>query len=354
VTDRLTRTRVSKLLQKSSPFPYTEYLEECCLALRERLEYPTDNHIYYLVQSQHIMDSIENVTMTNSGKSGEASITRIQTQLHELGTYLNINFSASSKYTYSGRIHYRLLKKPSLEDLIQIQFSTTELFLCQAAFFDKTAPLHISFHVDILRMGLIAAKNIFTLYLSLPIYADKAFNNSEWIQLSFALTVAARLTTASNHNSVNHLTKDLRQSLDLPNILRRVSSRIGALSTRHVDAVGNRDVFYYYEERVRRIHSWFEHLSATENMASVVPSRATIVAHSKMLPAGSNSQTPTSETAENELVSTPLLVPQDSEHTLDPGGWANSVQPGQLDIQLSELFPELEDFVWSSYSPFDS
>ncbi len=168
------------------------------------------------------------------------------------------------------------------------------MYLCQAASFQKTAQLDAAAHAELLCSGLAAAKSLLDYYLSLPVYADIALNNSEWIQISFAITVASRLAVATTANTTTAAAANpatggtiaaavassvlggagalapvpvvmdpqtraaLRQSLDLANVLRHLSLRIGALVTQQVDSHGGRDIFYHYEQRVRRMQAWYE------------------------------------------------------------------------------------------------
>lgn len=174
-----------------------------------------------------------------------------------------------------------------------MQYRTAEMYLCQAASFWRAGQpqLDAAVRAELLGTGLAAAKSLLDYYLALPVYADMALNNSEWIQISFAVTVASRLlamgaatspspnTQPQDNNNNNHndddsgggnrnhrqrpqpmtMTRALRQqSLDLANAIRHLALRVGALVTQQVDAQGGRDIFHHYEQRVRRMQVWYE------------------------------------------------------------------------------------------------
>lgn len=238
---------------------------------------------------------------------------------------------------------------PSIVGLLQMLYRTTELFLCQAAFFDNNALLDVSFHVDLLCSGLAAAKAMLDFYLSLPVYAEMTFNNSEWIQLGFAVTVAARLTVASCHRAIDPQTRHLRQSLDLANVLRQIYLRVGALATPQVDANGNRDMFYHYGQRVRRIQSWCEHFSATATSLQLDPQLATCAPNhsgAPITPSHTMASIPTINVSESTESSQPFHHPPNG-----PGVWTDMSSSGSVDIQISDLFPELDPSFWDWSSP---
>ena len=146
-----------------------------------------------------------------------------------------------------------------------MQFHVVELYLYQICLLnryggpDATRPVSWSpWRVEILCAGLISAKSLLGLYLSFPLRAELAFNNSELIQLGFALTVGSKLAIAATEKTLCRETMSLRRSLDMSSILKQCVLRMGALTTSHVDAQGDRDVFYSYEQHVKRIQGWFE------------------------------------------------------------------------------------------------
>lgn len=156
-----------------------------------------------------------------------------------------------------------------------MQFYAVELYLCQITLFDhKPAPQdqrHGSgFQIEALRMGLTAAKTLLDFYIYLPLRCDLAFNNATWIQLGFAVTFACKLVITAMERSVHPHTADLCCTLDISNLLSRCILRIQTLITSDMDASGDRDVFYHFEKRLKRIQWWFENraLSRRKNEPS--------------------------------------------------------------------------------------
>jgi hypothetical protein len=144
-----------------------------------------------------------------------------------------------------------------------MQFYTTELYLCQVSLFDykpntPSRKLDPSFHIEVLCVGLRAAKHFLDFYVSLPLRAEMSFNNTGWVQIGFALTLACKLTITACEPSVYTHTGELCRTLDLSSLLNKCILRIQALITSHMDASGDRDVFYHYEKRIKRVQWWFE------------------------------------------------------------------------------------------------
>lgn len=106
--------------------------------------------------------------------------------------------------------------------------------------------------------GFQAASYLLNSFLNFPLRTEMAFNNSEWLQLSFALTVAAKLVFAATDPLVGQEIKRLRDSLGLSSILRQLVRRLGALASPVTDDQGQPDIFHGFEQRVRRMQTWFE------------------------------------------------------------------------------------------------
>jgi hypothetical protein len=144
-----------------------------------------------------------------------------------------------------------------------MQFYTVEMYLCQITLFDHkpgAQPLRheSSFQIEVLRMGLTAAKTLLHFYTCLPLGCDAKFPNVGWVQLGFAVTLACKLVVAASKPSVHPHTVDLCRALDISNTMRQCILRIQALITSDMDASGDRDVFFHYEKRLKRVQWWFE------------------------------------------------------------------------------------------------
>ena len=108
--------------------------------------------------------------------------------------------------------------------------------------------------------ALISANSILNLYIRLPSKEEVGFNNTQWVQMAFALLVAYRYTVAASKQE---------QTAAFLDTLSKLRSRIGVLSTSDVDLNGTRDVFFNFRNRVIRIQNWFgEHDRNGDNYRS--------------------------------------------------------------------------------------
>jgi hypothetical protein len=145
-----------------------------------------------------------------------------------------------------------------LSDLLFMQFHTAKLFLYQVAFFERNLQHSPALNLNILCEGLEGAKSFLDLYLWLPPKSEMALSNSEWIQLSFGITLAAKFAIVSKEPNVEPHTRELRHRLNIDNAFRHLALRIGALVGRAGDGNKQKDIFFYYEQRVRKIQTWYE------------------------------------------------------------------------------------------------
>lgn len=141
-----------------------------------------------------------------------------------------------------------------------MQFHTAKLFLYQVTFFERNLQHSPSLHLNILCEGLESAKSFLDLYLWLPPKSEMALTNSEWIQLSFGVTLAAKFAIISKEPNVERQTRDLRQRLNIDNVFRHLALRIGSLVGRAGEGNKQKDIFFHYEQRVRKIQKWYERM----------------------------------------------------------------------------------------------
>jgi hypothetical protein len=141
-----------------------------------------------------------------------------------------------------------------------MQFHTAKLFLYQTAFFERSLQQNPSLHLSTLCEGLESAKSFMDLYLWLPPKSEQNLTNSEWMQISFGLTLAAKFAVVSKDPTVEPQTRDLRRQLNIDNLFRHLELRLGALVGRNDDGTRRKDIFAHYENRVRRIKTWYERM----------------------------------------------------------------------------------------------
>ena len=144
-----------------------------------------------------------------------------------------------------------------------MQYHTAELYLCQIGLIESSPQNSAAWspwRIELLCFGLIAAKSLLGFFLSLPLRYEMSFNNTEWVQLSFALNVAAKLSLIANEaeKAGYQQTIQLRKYLGISDVLRSLIMRIGTLISQAKDDNGDRDVFYHFEQRAKRLQEWYE------------------------------------------------------------------------------------------------
>lgn len=243
---------ISKLLDKLNTFPCTQFIEDGCLDLQQKAEYRTDKDLYHVIRLQRIIESIDKIaTASDSDSDAQSAYLRVRSELEDFRVYLCSDVSDSH--------------------LLFMQFHTAKLFLYQVAFFERNLQNSPSLHLNILRDGLEGAKSFLDLYLWLPPKSEMALTNSEWIQLSFGTTLAAKLAIISREPNVEPQTRDLRHRLNIDNVFRHLALRIGSLVGRAGEGNKQKDIFFHYEQRVRKIEKWYDRMiraTGTENADS--------------------------------------------------------------------------------------
>jgi hypothetical protein len=146
-----------------------------------------------------------------------------------------------------------------VSDLLFMQFHTAKLFLYQVAFFERNLQQSPALHLDILCEGLESAKSFLDLYLWLP-------------PKSFGVTQAAKFAIVSKSPNVEPQTRELRQRLNINHVFRHLSLRIGALMGRSSGRHKNKDIFFHYEARVRKVQTWYEKMSRAISPDGTEPS----------------------------------------------------------------------------------
>ena len=157
-----------------------------------------------------------------------------------------------------------------------MQFHTAKLFLYQVAFFERNLQHTPASHLNILTEGLEGAKSFLDLYLWLPPKSEMALTNSEWIQLNFGVTLAAKFAIVSKDPSVEAHTRALRQRLNIDNVFRHLALRIGALVSPSGEGSKQKDIFYHYELRVRKIQNWYERMVQATGSGSPLAQQANL------------------------------------------------------------------------------
>ncbi|KAI9721706.1 MAG: hypothetical protein M1812_002040 [Candelaria pacifica] len=238
--------------------PHSMYIEGCCKSLRDAAEYATDKYLLYIVRLQYILEKIDHLSI-QKGANIDTPESAVEAYMWALKSDLDV---------FRERLPFAM----SDSFLLVTQYYTVELFLYQISLLDPTRESDpsrpfpwVPWRLEMLCAGLISARSMLGSFLSLPLDAARAFNNSQWVQIGFAITVASKLSIAATERAVARETMSYRQSLGMSNLLRQCVFRTGSLATDFVDEHGERDVFYHYEQRGKRIQTWYESHVAPDN-----------------------------------------------------------------------------------------
>ncbi|KAB8337087.1 hypothetical protein FH972_021391 [Carpinus fangiana] len=244
-------SNVAVLLQKTPSFPYSAYSEQCCKCMTESLECSTDRFVYPIVSLQHLADKIYALSIQYAEGTNPPTAT-FDDNVAQLRSALDA-FKSSLPFTI---YEYGTLA---------MQFHTVELFLyqvgvCGTGSESNTMP-HLPWspwRLEMLGSGLVAAKSLLGFYHSLPLRSEMAFTNIQYLQLGYGLMFGTRLAVAASSPAVCHQTQQLRDILDMSDVLRDTSARIGSVRSELFYENGERDAFHHLQHRIQHIKQWLE------------------------------------------------------------------------------------------------
>lgn len=302
----LMHCRISKLFEKMNTFACTHYIEEGCLALQQRSEYRTDKDLYHVIRLQRIIETID--TLANQSSSDACTQTaylRTRSELEEFRIYLSSDSDGTDSRKSSTCLH-PIRTTHAQPDFLFMQFHTAKLFLYQVAFFERSLQHNPALHLNTLREGLESAKAFLDLYLWLPPKSEMNLTNSEWIQLSFGISLAAKFAIVSRDPGVEPQTRELRLKLNMENVFRHLILRIGALVGRGGEGSKPRDIFAYYEQRVRKIQTWYERMLRATSTGSDSPPPNQQAGARQQSPGNLNQTPPQHQIIQNQTLPLPL------------------------------------------------
>ena len=160
-----------------------------------------------------------------------------------------------------------------------MQFHTACLYLHQISLLNlrarppsisesQASDPNLNWRRDIVTSAILSAHSFLSVSADLPFGSELGFNNTQWIQDGFCLLVACKLYIAAAKSPFARDTKQVRDLLDLSEALSTRYRRTEQLSTRQADEEGDRDVFYHYAQRGKKLKSWFDRNHDVENSSS--------------------------------------------------------------------------------------
>jgi hypothetical protein len=248
-----------------------------------------------------------------------------------------------------------------------MQFHTAKLFLYHVAFFERHLQQAPGLHLNIICEGLEGAKSFLDLYLWLPPKSEMALTNTEWIQLSFGVTLAAKFAIVSKDPEVEPHTRDTRHRLNIDNVFRHLALRIGALVGRAGEGNKQKDIFFYYEQRVRKIQKWYERMIRATSSDSPEGQASAPNIHQRASPpqsqgpyshppSATNSNVPVSATYSHQQ---PQGYAQSMPYQHQPMAMTHQQMPQYMQHQISPQLPlatvgMTPMSTYASYSPVPS
>ncbi|PVI00449.1 hypothetical protein DM02DRAFT_527040 [Periconia macrospinosa] len=270
----------SKLLDKLNVFPCSPTIEEGCLALGRAGEYRTDKDLYHIIRLQRIIEGIEKISREfNTDAEAHDAYLRVRSELEEFRIYMDHDLTDNH--------------------CLIMQFHIAKIFLYQVAFFERNLQQSPLLNLSMLCEGLESAKSFLDIYLRLPPKAEMALTLTEWVQLSFGVTQAAKFAIVSKSPNVEIQTRELRKNLNMENLFRHLRLRIGALIRGGGTGNAEKDAFSRYFTRLKKIQMWYEKMSkATEYYGSTSPPSSTLHPSSGTTPSPHQQSPYTSSVAE--------------------------------------------------------
>lgn len=254
---------ISKLLQKHCSFPWSVHVEECCKLIAEHGNCQTDRYVYPMVQLQHVIEQADSGAFPASAPIIEPVHQNVNVPLTAGSTAL-AHLRSELDHVRSG-LPFSMLESRSLK----MQYHTAEIYLCLVGISTNPRLNDLpsedawpSLRMEWLSTGIVAAKSMLDFCLQQPPKSEMNYNNTEWIQISFALTLATRLAILTSQESLRSVTAHLRSFLDIDSTLRDLHRRVENLVTEEVDDAGDRSVLFHIQGRLQRLETWHRTQSA--------------------------------------------------------------------------------------------
>ncbi|CAI6297322.1 unnamed protein product [Periconia digitata] len=233
---------VSKLLDKLNVFPCSPTIEEGCMSLGRTGEYRTDRDLYHIIRLQRIIEGIEKISReSNTDAEAHDAYLRVRSELEEFRIYLSHDITDNN--------------------CLIMQFHIAKIFLYQVAFFERNLQQSPLLNLSMLSEGLESSRSFLDIYLMMPPKAEMVLTLTEWVQLSFGVTQAAKFAIVAKSPNVERQTRELRKNLNIEHLFRHLRLRIGGLIGRGGTGEIAKDVFVRWDTRLSKIQIWYQQLN---------------------------------------------------------------------------------------------
>ncbi|KAL2884140.1 hypothetical protein SGCOL_000077 [Colletotrichum sp. CLE4] len=236
----------SIVLQKLRIVTLSSYITETADKLAEISEYPTDQYLPCIISLQRLAEDIDDIV------KNESTLDPMQIQAA-------VSEAKERVDAFKDGLNFALGDCPILvPQLHTIQLCLNQLSLPETPFGlinPQNAPMQR--FIAGLSESIVSAKSLVSVLLHTPHGQEVYFPNIVWVMLHCGFTLAARLDLLAADPRVGFMAEHLRQFADIGHTIRQVVLRLDAASSPELDDKGDRDSFYHFAIRAKRVEKFY-------------------------------------------------------------------------------------------------
>ncbi|KAK2015848.1 hypothetical protein LZ32DRAFT_656242 [Colletotrichum eremochloae] len=236
----------SIVLQKLRIVTLSSFITETAERLAQVAEYPTDRYLPYIIRLQRLAEEIDDVV------KNESILDPMQIQA-------SVSEAKESVAAFKNSLSFPLSDCPLLvPQMHTIQLCLNQLSLPEAPF-GLSNPQTDSLQrlITGLSESTVSAKSLISVLLHTPPGQEVYFPNIIWVMLHCGFTLAARLDLLAADPRIGFMAEHLRQFSDIGHTIRQVVLRLESASSPDVDDRGDRDSFYHFAIRAKRVEKFY-------------------------------------------------------------------------------------------------
>ncbi|KDN65946.1 hypothetical protein CSUB01_05368 [Colletotrichum sublineola] len=222
------------------------FIIETAERLAQVAEYPTDRYLPYIIRLQRLAEEIDDVV------KNESILDPMQIQA-------SVSEAKESVAAFKNSLSFPLSDCPLLvPQMHTIQLCLNQLSLPEAPF-GLSNPQTDSLQrlITGLSESTVSAKSLISVLLHTPPGQEVYFPNIIWVMLHCGFTLAARLDLLAADPRIGLMAEHLRQFSDIGHTIRQVVLRLESASSPDVDDRGDRDSFYHFAIRAKRVEKFY-------------------------------------------------------------------------------------------------
>ncbi|KAK2055987.1 hypothetical protein LY76DRAFT_595569 [Colletotrichum caudatum] len=236
----------SIVLQKLRIVKLSSFITETAERLAQVAEHPTDRYLPYIIRLQRLAEEIDDVVKNES-------------VLDPMQIHASVSEAKESVAAFKNSLTFPLSDCPLLvPQMHTIQLCLNQLSLPEAPF-GLTNPQNDSLQrlITGLSDSTVSAKSLISVLIHTPPGQEVYFPNIIWVMLHCGLTLAARLDLLAADPRIAFMAEHLRQFSDIGHTIRQVVLRLESTSSPNVDDRGDRDSFYHFAIRAKRVEQFY-------------------------------------------------------------------------------------------------